>query len=176
MLPRYILAVVFTLSMAVACEAAEPQGSKDRSRCDYPVKAWGFFVGMRGTGYYWVEYIHRHLGDEVALLLVRGDRPLFADRVTTSAKELKCENMTILAEARFQKGDLHPIFDCHIADDMPHPLGEVTVGFIEDNEVGLARPKVAYRALVEPSGRGGTISRLDSTTRVLCPVFPGIDE
>jgi hypothetical protein len=130
---------------------------------------------LRGTGYFWLEYIDDSQADHRSLLLlVQGKRPLFADRADVSTERLTCADQTVVADQEIEPQGKRISFDCHVVDDEPNPAGELTVGLVDDTRPGLKKPLSAWRAVVYPQGKGGEIGPIE-TSRVLCTVLPGID-
>jgi hypothetical protein len=157
---------------SVAC--VEPE--KERSRCQ--MGRAELIAPIRGTGYYWLEYLgdfSTEKGAKASLLLVQGERPIFPDRAETSTEKSACSQNKIVADLGIVREGIELSLDCHVVDDQPLPLGEVTIGFLEDSTPGLRRPISAWRAEVFPQGKGGEIKPIDSS-RVLCVVLGAIDD
>ena len=125
-----------------------------------------------GTGYYWLEWLGQ--GEEGTLLLIEGERPLFADRKDVSGDERKCSEQKIVAELQVHRVGTRLMYDCHLTDDEPHPIGQLVVGFIDFGGPGLVKPLAAWQVVVLGQGEGGEIRAVDPS-RVLCTVLPPID-
>jgi hypothetical protein len=148
-------------------------------RCDLNKGAGHFYIPIRGTGYFWLEYVPRGFSNgNQLLILIKSNVPIFKDKTSNGANENTCSDQTIVTHKWIELSPNQVIdsFDCHIADDMPLPVGEVVVGMIDgDRKEGLYRATRSWKIFIKPHGIGGEISELSRNSRVYCTILPSID-
>ena len=177
--PMKLLVLIACSVFSISCVAVNKEDKvTPQTRCEFATNTTGYIVPIRGTGYYWIEYLHRGLPEgKRAILLIQSTEPHFADRASASNEPLRCGDQKILDVLWLTKNNKnsHPAFDCQIADDMPYKSGELVFGFVDKQSVGLHKSETSWKAIVKPMGKGGRIEKVDSSLRAYCTVLPGID-
>lgn len=151
-------------------------------RCELKVPKEAPTMPIRGTGYYWVEYLYDGFpGNKQLILLIRSKNPMYDFHGTEKSTKFACEELTIIAYLWITASPERPYidsFDCHWADDAPYPIGDVYFGYVERRgrgRVGLHRAVESWKINIKGDGKGGTIKKMHPSSRVYCTVLPGID-
>ena len=174
----FLILIVLLASAGQLVNAVEVK--KGMSRCKLEAVEKQFFIPIRGTGYYWGEYLVSnkfHEGMQL-LLLIKSSLPVFVDREGMLFEENTCDKQTIVDYLWLTppSGKFYiDSFDCHITDDMPIPIAEATVGFVDKVHMGLQKATLSWSIKVKPFGKGGEIKAVDSSRNVLCTMLPSID-
>ncbi len=176
---KKIILFVSIILLLPAYVDALPKLKNNMSRCELkiPVK-WPSML-IRGTGYYWVEYLTKSFPDNKQLiLLIRSNVPLYDFRGISKSAKHTCNQQTIINYLWIKPTSKNPYiksFDCHWADDEPYPLGEAYFGYVGKTGPGFHKPTESWRIKLKGEGKGGNIEKMDKSLRVYCTVLPPID-
>lgn len=173
-----MVAVFLFLLLASHAYAEKFHINKGASRCSIHSDFPSYIIPMRGTGYYWLEYIYDGFnGGKSLILLIKSSVPIFIDRVGISKETNLCKNQAIvdfMFLPEHKKDKYIDSFDCHILDDMALPAGEITFGYLSTgSEPGFFQSNEAWRAFVKSTE--GHIEKIDQGVRVGCTVLPSVD-
>src|SRR5687767_15087523 len=100
-----ILAVMFCGLATGGQGSAEDAAGGMAGRCEFRPGVRRFATSIRGTGYYWLEWVGATANDSLeTLLLIRGERPIFADRSEISLEPQDCSQQVIVAQIGVEEG------------------------------------------------------------------------